>query len=250
MRPVFKIFLSIFAVILLLPFLLDYRQFAFFSALTLGWFGFLQRTLPKLTWNSDLIGMTLLSVVLILFLAHKFLNGISRSIAAKRGTTWSWPWKWTWSSLIALMLFFLVGMAVGGTAHQIGWIASSPEPLLERNPFSYDAINAMKQFDLALRIALGDTNENLEKARLELWNHPKEYLGNWPSAVQLLQKYHVLVVVDEKGLVQGSIVFPRDAETLKRSGGVCSVDTENNQHPDSKEIAKLLQKYKARLVAL
>ncbi|MEO7676096.1 MAG: hypothetical protein ABIV39_04950 [Verrucomicrobiota bacterium] len=148
------------------------------------------------------------------------------------------------------MLLFLVGMAVGGTVHQIGWITSSPEPLFERKPFNFEALNAMKQIDLALRIALGDTNENLEMARLELWNRPEEYLGNWPSALQLLQKYHVLVVVDEKGLAQGSIVFPRNAETLNRSGGVCSLEAENNEHPDSKEIVKLLQKYKGRLVSL
>ena len=102
----------------------------------------------------------------------------------------------------------------------------------------------------ALRIALDDVGENLGKARLELWTHKEEYFGNRPSAGQLLQKYHVLVFVDEKGLAQGSIIFPRDTETLKRSGGVCSLEAENNQHPDSKEIAKLLQKYKGRLIAL
>ena len=238
------------AVVLFLPILLGSGTFSLLVTLALGWSSFLQRTVPRLTWNWVLIGMALVSIAIILFLAHKFLNGLTKSIAAKRGTTWNWPWKWTWSLLVALMLLFLVGMAVGGTAHQIGWIAASPEPLNEKKSFRFEALNEMKQLELAFRIAIDDADGNLANARSELWDPKNDYFGSPQAAGRMLQRYHLLAVVDENGIVLGAIVFPRNAETRERSGGVCSLEEENDSNPRSKKISELLHKYQARLVAL
>jgi hypothetical protein len=131
---------------------------------------------------------------------------------------------------VAVLLLFLVGMAVGGATHQVGWIASSPEPLFEKKPFSFIALNEMKQIDLAFRLASEDFDGNLAKVREELWNPKNAYFGN-PRLT--LQKYHLFVVVDEKKAVLGSIVFPRDPKTRERSGGVCSLDEENESNPRS-----------------
>ena len=165
-RSIVWIFVGIAIVVLILPVFLSYRGFTIFTALATGWFSFLQRTVPRLTWNWDLIGLAILSAAIILFIGHKLLSGLSKNIAAARGTQWRWPWKWTWSSLVALLLLFLVGMAVGGTAHQIGWLISSPEPLFERQPFLFDYVNTMKQIDLSLRSACRKTTESFSSLGL------------------------------------------------------------------------------------
>ncbi|MEO5804612.1 MAG: hypothetical protein ABIR24_13885, partial [Verrucomicrobiota bacterium] len=221
--------------------------FAFFSALTLGWFSFLQRTLPKLTWNWDIIGMALLSVVIILFLAQKFLNGLSKSIATKRGTNWTWPWKWTWSLLVAILLLFLVGMAVGGTVHQIGWIISSPESLLQKPHDPYDARVKMEILE-SLGISAGENDGKIAEIREEFWKARDENYRS-QNVVFLLQKYHVLVVVDDQEKFQGTIIFPRDATLRKKLGGYCSLSNEDRFDHRWENISALLEKYRSHLVS-
>jgi len=254
MKPFFKFLLVVFLIILLLTFLLDSRPFAFFSVLSFGWFNFFQRTLPKLTWNWDLIGMALLSTAIILFLAHKFLTGLSKSIAAKRGANWRWPWKWTWSLLTAVLLLFLVGMAVGGTTHQIGWIASSPESMFERKPFYFIAVNEMKEIELAIRLASGETNEQIENVRKEFWKTKEELFGPRVDVTSMIQKYCVLVLVNDDQKVLGTIIFPRDSTLRQKVGGYCSsYETKDRfeEHLDHRweKISELLKKYRGHLVS-
>lgn len=243
-RLVLWVFVGIAAVVLFLPILLGSGTFSLLVTLALGWSSFLQRTVPRLTWNWDLIGMALVSISIILFLAHKFLNGLSKSIAAKRGTAWSWPWKWTWSSLVALMLLFLVGMAVGGTAHQNGWIAASPESFLER-PADPWQIGVEMGILESLGISSGDTEGKMKEVRRDFWKAKDE---NFPKqdVMSLLQKYHVLVVVDDQGTIQDTIIFPRDSLLREKFGGR---NTLYGGKHNWESISGLLEKHQGHLVA-
>jgi hypothetical protein len=223
------------------------------GALLAGWFKFLQRTLPRITWNRDLVGMGMLCVAIILFLAHRFLNWITRSVAAARGREWRWPWKWTWCSFAAVFLLFLVGMAIGGATHQIGWIVSSPEPLLERKGgWRFYDESYMRQLQLALRLVSQDTN-NLAEMRRELWNPTNEYYSQPRNFPPVLQTYHLLIIKDETNGVIGSIVFPRDRQRRDRSGGRISLEDQKNILNDSvpaKELPELILRYQGKLEAL
>lgn len=247
-RSIVWIFLGIAIVVLILSVFLSYRGFTIFTALATGWFSFLQRTVPRLTWNWDLIGLAILSAAIVLFIGHKLLSGLSKNIAAARGTQWRWPWKWTWSSLVALLLLFLVGMAVGGTAHQIGWITSSPEPLFEKRSFKAVDINNMNQIQLAFRIAIEDESGDLGKVRASLWDPKSNYLPSRDKALSMLQKYAVLVVV-EKGQSPGVIIFPRDPILRNRIGGFYSLGDDGGSLR-TKQLSELIKLHQANLLAL
>ncbi|MGK0190759.1 MAG: hypothetical protein ACI9R3_006589, partial [Verrucomicrobiales bacterium] len=95
-------------------------------ALASGWFTFLQRTLPNITWNGSLVGMGVLCSMIALGLAHGFLRSVIK--AGQR-----WRFRWTVCGLMIVGLVFLVGMSVAGVVHQVGWIVGSDEAMIVSN---------------------------------------------------------------------------------------------------------------------
>src|SRR5689334_12963767 len=97
--------------------------------LLFGWISFIRDVWPRISWNPGSIFTGILCSALIFGLGHWFLDWLSRGIASARGKSLRWPMKWTACGLGAIALCFLIGMAVAGAAHQIGWIAQSEESL-------------------------------------------------------------------------------------------------------------------------
>ncbi len=195
-------------------------------ALTFGWLGFLKRTVPGITWNWDLIGMALFCVGAIILLGHRFAAWIATQIASKRGRSWQWLWRWTWCGVIGLSLLFVIGMCVGGAAHQIGWIAGSEEPWFERKPRYFEERNQMRGLDTEFRIALAETNtinavrqilrdSHEEKRSLERQNH------------SLLHTFHILFVSTNGSQADAIIMFPRDPEIKSRLNGYLITDVDS-----------------------
>jgi len=206
------VFILVFLVIVFLPLFFMAGQVGVIGAIALGWWQFLRRTLPGISWNWDIVGMWILCVLLILSLAHAFLRWITNSIGSRRGQNWHWPWRWTWCGLTSVMLLFLVGMSVGGAAHQIGWLTSSQEPWFESKGGIGVDINNMRQLDGAFQQALLESNEDLERACRALRNPHCEYLRQQSGDIPMLQKYHFLLILEGTNKVVGTILFPRDAQ--------------------------------------
>ena len=99
--------------------------------LAFGWVLFLQRTVSAISWNWDLLGMSILASIVILVLVQKLVGGLFDRAAAARNLSYRWSWRWTCSGFVGLLVLFLVGMAVGGIAHQVGWMMSTKEPMIE-----------------------------------------------------------------------------------------------------------------------
>ena len=151
--------------------------------LAVGWIQFLARTLPRIAWSWDLTGMGAICVGAILLLGHSFAKWITNKLASARGVDWFWPWKWTWLGICAVMIFFLVGMAAGGIAHQIGWLISSPGPWYEEKGRRGRDFMSMRQLQLGFQEVLKDEDGNIEKVRLELWKPHNDYvyqMNSWP----------------------------------------------------------------------
>jgi hypothetical protein len=217
--------------------------------LATGWMRFLARTVPKVTWNWDLVGMGIISAAVILLLAHWFLSWIVKNVASARGVEWRWPWKWTWCGLLATALLFLVGMAVGGTTHQVGWIASSQEPWYEAKRGKVLDISNMKQLDLAIRLALEDADGDIENARRGLWKSGNGYFSQSKSSPPMMQTYHLLVVTGEDGQAMGTIIFPRDAQKRAAVGGYYNFNEKDGGLISQSKLQELIQKHRAKLTA-
>jgi hypothetical protein len=197
-------------------------------ALVFGWITFLQRTVPSITWNWDLVGMAALCVVLIALLGHRFASWIVTSIANKSGKNWGWPWRWTWCGLTVLGLMFLVGMSVGGAAHQIGWIAGSQEAWFERKPrFMHDMIQ-MRDLEREIQIILAETN-TVAGVRQRLITSDTEKRSLERRKISSLQSFHVLIVSTNRQQVDGVIIFPRAEEVKSRLHGFFVNDGERTE---------------------
>ena len=218
-------------------------------SLAFGWLKFLNRTLPQISWNWDLVGMGILCVAVILLLAHRALNWISRSVATARGLTFRWPWRWSWCGLIAVALFFLVGMAVGGATHQIGWLASSEEPWYEIKPPYLQNIHEMRELEFDFVPALLEAT-TLASLRREMWKSEVERQGRADRRQSLLQSYHVLTVVETDGKVVGVIIFPRSADGSSRVGGYYYNAENPRREVPAKDLPDLIRSYQGKLVAL
>ena len=216
------------------------------QALGLGWLYFLERTVPKVTWSWDIVGLALFCILGILFIGHYLLARLVLQISQASGKAWHWPWKWTWCGLCGVFIFFFTGMAIGGMVHQIGWLMTSREPLYEVKGGAFRTFSDMRQLEAATTYAITETNHNLTAfkkvyAETTSWFH-SYYDGKvWPES------YQVFFVVTNREDVVGTLVFPREANLRKKVGGIFSVNDSGNT-VSSEQISDLLHTNPATLV--
>lgn len=120
-------------------------SFTYEAAITLvvGWIAFLGRVIPRMTvyWPSVVVG----GAALVLFAAS--VQWIGSSVRQ--------PWRFPWTAALVSMLLvsFAAGISIVGIVHQIGWLASTKEPMLDETlaPRGYDDVrNNIKQLGLAV----------------------------------------------------------------------------------------------------
>lgn len=216
-----------------------------------GWWFFLRRTVPGISWNWDLVGMGILCAVLILLGAQWILNWIWQSIRKARALedgNRRWPWKSTWCGSLAVAMLFLVGMAVGGIAHQVGWMLSSPERMIEPRRYSGADANDMRHLAGGLEQAILETQGDVRQMRHLVWRTDGGFLRSDLAPV-FRDAYHVLLIVEPDGKIGGSIIFPRDPERRRRAGCLFSYGGESGYEPVQK-LDGILERHRSRLLAL
>jgi len=215
-----------------------------------GWVSFLSRTVPQIRWNWNLVLMAVLCAALVLLGAQWFLNWIWQATRAAHSSSppGRWPWKWTWCGLTAIAVFFLVGMSVGGITHQIGWMAASPEPMMEtRGGVSETA--KLRQVSMALEFALAEPNPSIARIRSEAANGEGNLFGLIDDRVKVLESYQILLLVESDGGVKGALVFPRQASRREKTGGWYILGDDRGPKP-AKELNELIHRHRKQLVAL
>jgi len=239
-------FFSILIIFLFLSLMVGTGAFDLPFILATGWMRFLVRTVPGISWNWDLVGMAVLCSVLIVALGHLFAFWITGSFASRRGLDWRWSWKWTICGFMGVGLFFLVGMCVGGVAHQVGWLSSQTESWYERKG---ETFLDMRQLDAALQNALLDANGDAEELRQALRNPKSGYFHQRPGEPPLPERFHVLLILDGMNKVVGTIIFPRDFARRAHSRGMYLFE-EKNDYFQIEKLPELLEKHREQLLTL
>ncbi len=95
--------------------------------LVFGWSDFLRETLPKvkIRWDGVFFAAILLALSIGFF--HSFVSWLLNA-TQKESSIASQKWRWQ-SSIAAVFLFlliFVVGIAMAGVVHQVGWIWNTP----------------------------------------------------------------------------------------------------------------------------
>ncbi len=222
-------------------------QISALVALCFGWLTFLNRTVPQITWNWDLVGMAVICSALIAVLGHRFAVWITTSIVSKRGTAWRWPWRWTLCGFAAVGLLFLVGMSVGGAAHQFGWLIGSQEPWFEQKPRYLEDLLQMQELDMECRVALIDTN-TVAGVHQSLRKSDAERRSEEHRKRSMLQSFHILLVSTNRERVDGIIIFPRAAEFRSRLHGYFITGADSVQ-VHTEKLPALLKEREPHLIA-
>lgn len=101
------------------------------ASLIIGWLTFVSRVVPQVQWRPGGIGIFFLSFVVGVLCTHHLAGWLAREINAKRSTDNEIRWSLRSSlalNLLVIMLF-VVGIGMTGITHQVGWLATSPEPM-------------------------------------------------------------------------------------------------------------------------
>lgn len=213
--------------------------------LATGWMRFLARTAPKVTWNWDLVAMGIVSAAVILLLAQRFLTWIVKNVTLARNLEWRWPWRWTWCGLVAIGLFFLVGMCVGGVAHQAGWLSSQSGSWYEiKGEDFFD----LRQLDAALEQAALKAGGDMAEVRRAVAGPDSTYLRRRSGENSLAERFQVLLIREGTNNFAGRIIFLRDPTRRARTRGIYWFEGKNENFPVEK-LPELIQKHQTQLLA-
>ncbi len=130
-----KLIFGLFLLMLLFDIFSAAVLFKTIFALGFGWFQFLARVLPEVTFSPAAIGMAVICSGLFLWGTQRFCSWLFGSFRSRdsTGSAWpaTWPWRWSVGIYCGLWLLFLTSMSVTGVAHQIGWLIRSDKPIIE-----------------------------------------------------------------------------------------------------------------------
>lgn len=126
------------------------------ALLACGWIFYLFRVTRELTVNWSAIGLSAICLVVIAMGLHHLLGWLASSLRAVKDRSplerKPWPKRGTVRILTAFLFAFVAGMSVVGIAHQCWWLATSPEPLLDRY---MEAASRMQSSNNLKQIGLG-----------------------------------------------------------------------------------------------
>lgn len=147
-------------------------------------------------------------------------------------------------------LVFLVGMAVGGIVHQIGWIHSNPEPLMEQKGRNWEVLGGMRNFATAYQIVSDDGTNDIAIIRRDIWDSIDGHWSTTRRTLDVRQAFHCLVIVDDSQKAQGYLIFPRDPSVAQKAGGYFCFGSAGYEAAPWEKIQALLSEYRDRLQPL
>lgn len=106
----------------------------FFLNLAFGWIPYLYRTLPQAHINGTGVLTAAVCLGALAIGLHWFLRWLVSQMPIKaanaESSTTAWPARRTGVILGLVILMFVAGLAAVGITHQIGWLLTSPEPII------------------------------------------------------------------------------------------------------------------------
>lgn len=101
-------------------------------ALLTGWCAFLVDAVSTVQWNVSGIATAIAALVVFAIGLHRLAGWFYlENGCGGNGDPTTWKFRWTTSLAALIVLMFCAGIAIVGIAHQVVWIATSPESMTE-----------------------------------------------------------------------------------------------------------------------
>ena len=213
MKTISRILVYGFVAVLIIPFLVPFPLKVAWT-LVFGWIAFLARTLPKVTVNWSVIGMSVLCTAVLLAALHCFCAWLARA----RNDGARWQFRSTFAVFGILCALFLTTMGITGVVHQVAWLAASDEPWAVNARRKWAYFSALKNQAWAVQMALDDNDWDAIGAQQMGWEGPK--FGD--AAIYSSEAFHVLFFPAE-GRITNAVVFHRDPVVREKVGEFCLI---------------------------
>ena len=186
---------------------------AMLTYLPVGWWLFLERNIPQISFNRGLVTTCVVLSALVLGLGNWFLSVLCQQaqIRSQPGKVpRKWRWRWTAGLYASVWLLFLTAFGAAGVLRHTAWLLDYNQPWYEKRGYSY---RLLSDADSAVFQILIDDDQDLESTRKAL--PAAKY---WSETNPLCEDFNVILYGDSSNKVAGCLIIPRDTKLLDKGG--------------------------------
>lgn len=226
---------------ILLPYLAKPGSFAaVLKTIPFGWWHFLKRNIPQLTYDWGLAATALVCTAGLLFLGNWLMGALCRQFQTAAPSVSARRWKWSWSLAVyaAIWLLFVVAFGAAGVFRHATWLYRSTEPWHE------ERLN----FYLELSIASGEVEQcifeskhDLQKARETLAS-----VGGHRRGERLLaEDFNIILFPGKSNKVAAYVIIPRNPKLLAKANFATGTPTGSHEVLPLSELEPTIAKWES-----
>jgi hypothetical protein len=197
---------------------------AVLMCLPLGWWHFLQRNLPQMTCNRNLIVTGTICSVLLVVAGNLLLGVLFRQVQQSvRPDQPARPWRWRWTVGLYAAVWLLFAIAIGTTGifRHTTWLMDYPQPWYQERLNSYSEI---RMLDMNLQELLLENNQDIQATR-------KGFLGERSYRrrhMLLADEFDVIFFADKSNKVAAYVIIPRNPQLVAKGEFGASIPGNND----------------------
>ena len=215
---------------------------AMLTYLPIGWWLFLKRNIPQISFNWGLIMTGVICSTLVLVLGNCFLSALYAQIqpGPQPGEPLrKWRWRWSVGLYASIWLLFLIAFGATGVLRHASWLLSYNQPWYEIRGLSYRQLSGA---DSAVGQIVIDNDQDFEKTRQSIL----AVSTSWGSANPLCEDYNIILYGDSSNEVATYLIIPRKAESLAQGEFAVTVPEGSRLFKPISELPKLLVELDAK----
>ncbi len=191
--------------------------------LPFGWWKFLERNLPQMSWNWSLVATGVVCSILVVALGNWLLAAVSRQLgrsAAPNRPISRWQWRWTIGLYAAVWILFVIAFGAAGVLRHTAWLMAYDRPWYQPriNPY-VETMEAQMTIAQLVLDNNGDLEATCKEYRREASHLRRQYL--------MADEVNVIFYGDRSNQVAAYLIIPRGGESIPSGVFLASVPGTN-----------------------
>jgi hypothetical protein len=181
------------------------------TCLPFGWWHFIKRNIPQISFNWGLVSTGVICSVLALVLGNWILSALYEQIQTPSlpgKPARKWRWKWTISLYASIWILFLIAFGAAGVSQHATWLLNNNQSWYERRRSSYELVFAKQ----TIKYLLMDNDQDLARTRKAVFAESKSFGGQIPFC----EAFNVIFYGNSNHTVAAYLVIPRDPELIAK----------------------------------